>query len=236
MVGRCEDGERSWTGEGVEQVGLDHRCHQGAVVPAAVSGLRDALGRGVGHQDLVNDVNHTVGSRNVGLRDVGVVNHHAAVHGEGERVAVDGGGFHAIGDVGRRDFARHDVVFENFSERVETFACGEIRQVDVGIGKGLVGRCEDGERTRALQGFQQTSLNNRRRQRVVRAGAACRPGDVARFVGGGEDLVDDVDDAVAGHHVGEDNVGVVDHHAAGRYRKANVLAVEHGGVTAVDDG
>ena len=54
----------------------------------------------------------------------------------------------------------------------------------------------------------------------MNAGAGGGLGDVVVGIGGGEDRVNDVDDAVAGHHVCGGHRGTVDHHVvANRERK-----------------
>ena len=90
--------------------------------------------------------------------------------------------------------------------------CGvESGEVDASVGKGLVGGRKQRKRPFALQCFEQVCLNHRSDQRVMDARALSRSRDVVGGVGGHEHLVNDVNDAVAGHHVSRGHRGTVDH-------------------------
>ena len=99
-------------------------------------------------------------------------------------MAVDGGGRHAIGDVGRRNFARHNVVEQDVAQGCFAFWGVQSGEVNACVGKGLVGWSKDGERPVALEGGEQFCLDHTGHQRVVYAGALCRAWDVVGCVGG----------------------------------------------------
>ena len=75
-------------------------------------------------------------------------------------MSIDGGGRHAIGDVGGWNSAVEHVVEQNVRERGFSFWRIERCQVDAGIGKGLVGRSKHRERPVALKGGEQFCLNH----------------------------------------------------------------------------
>ena len=93
------------------------------------------------------------------------------------------------------------------------FGCVEGGKIDARIRKGLVGRCEEGEGSSALQGVEQVRLDDRGYEAAVDARALRGAGQVVGRVRGREHLVDDVNDAVAGRHVCEGDVCIVDHDA-----------------------
>ena len=166
-----------------------------------------------GHQDLVDDVNDAVAGADISEAHVGVVDHHAVPDGEGERVAVNGGGAHAVGDVGGGNSAGHDVVEQDVREGFLAFGGVEGSEVNTSVGESLVGRGEDGERTGALQRFEEFGLDHTGHERIMDAGALGGAWNVVGGVGGHEHLVDNVNQAVGGDDVGHGHVGVVDHHA-----------------------
>ena len=128
-------------------------------------------------------------------------------------MAVDGVRGHAFGDVGGRHIGADHVVKQDVGERGLAFRRVERGQINAGVDEGLVRGCEDRERSSALQGFEQFSLDHTGDQRVVQARALSRAWDVVGRVRWGQHLVDDVNQSVAGDDVGEDHVGVVHHHA-----------------------
>ena len=158
-------------------------------------------------------MNDAVAGVDISQTDVGVVDHHAITDGEGERVAVDGGGAHAVGDVGGGNSAGHDVVEQDVREGLLAFGGVEGCKVNTSVGESLVGRGEDGERTGALQRFEEFGLDHPGHKRIVDAGALSSAWNVVGRVGGHEHLVDNVNQAVGGDDVGHGHVGVVDHHA-----------------------
>ena len=158
-------------------------------------------------------MNDAVAGRDIGRSDRGPVDGDGGADAEGQWVAVDGRGRHAIGDVSGGYGAVQHVVEQDV--RKGGFAFGRVKgsEVNASIGEGLVGRGEDGERSGALERLEQFGLHDGAHQRVVNTGALCGSGDVVGGVGGHEHRVDDVDDTVAGVDVGDGHGGVVDHHA-----------------------
>ena len=213
LVGRGEERERSGALERLQQFGLDHGAHQRVVNTGALGRAWNVVGGVGGHQHLVDDVNDAVAGVDVRQAHVGVVDHHTITDGEGERVAVDGGGTHAVRDVGGGNSAGHDVVEQDVREGFLAFGGVERSKVNPGVGEGLVGRGKDRERTGALQRFEEFGLNHTGHQRIVDAGALGGAWNVVGRVGGHEHFVDDVDQAVGGDDVGHGHVGIVDHHA-----------------------
>ena len=126
------------------------------------------------------------------------------------------------------------MVQQDIGQRLLAFRRIERSQVNASVGKGLIGRSEERERSGALEGFEQFSLNDGRHEAVVDGCALSGPGQVVGRVRRGQHLVDDVDDAVAGGHVGERHVCVVDHHATG-YGEREGLAVGRVGGHAFGD-
>ena len=127
-------------------------------------------------------------------------------------MAAHGCSRHAVGNVGGWNGSGDHVGQQNVGE-LRLALCGvESGKVDASVGKGLVGGSKQRKRPVSLQGFEQFCLNHRSDQRVVDARALSRSWNVVGGVGWHEHLVDDVDDAVAGHHVSRRDRGAVDHH------------------------
>ena len=160
LVGRCEHREGPVALEGLKQFGLHHRGHQRRVIAGARGRAWDVVGRVRGREHLVDDVDDTVAGVDVGHRHGGVVDHHSTVDGEGERLSVDGVRGHALRDRRGGNVARHDVVEEDVREGRLPFRGVQRGKVDARVGEGLVGWSKEGERTGALEGFQQLCLNH----------------------------------------------------------------------------
>ena len=96
LVGGSKERERSGALERLKQFGLDHGAHQGIVNARALSRSWNVVGGVGGHQHLVDDVDDTVAGVDISQADGGVVDHHAITNGEGQRLAVHGGGTHAV--------------------------------------------------------------------------------------------------------------------------------------------
>ena len=229
LVGRSEEGEGSGALERLKQFGLDHGAHQRVVNTRALGRAWNVVGSIGGHQHLVDDVDDPVAGADISEAHVGVVDHHAITDGEGERVAVDGGGTHAVGDVGGGNSAGYNVVEQDVREGFLAFGCVEGSEVNTSVGESLVGWGEDGERTGALQRFEEFGLDHTGHERIVDAGALGGAWNVVGGVGGHEHLVDDMNQAVGGDDVGHGHVGIVDHHAVADGKRKR-LAV--GGVGA----
>ena len=233
LVGWCEDGEGPIALQGFQQLCLNHAGHQGVVQSGALCRPWDVVWCVGRHQDLVNDVDQTVRRDDVRQHDVGVVDHHATGHGEGKRLAVGGIRGHALRDVGRGHVSADDVVQQDVAQGGLAFRGGEIGQVDACVSKGLVGRREDREGPRPLEGRQQLSLNHGRHQAVVDARGLGGGGDVHRWH---QHFVDDVNDAVRGLNVGHGDVGVADGDAVGIDAELDAITVDRGGKHAVAEG
>ena len=234
LIGGRKEGERSGALERLKQFGLDHGAHQRVVNTGALGRAWNVVGRVGGHQHLVDDVNDAVAGVHISQAHVGVVDHHAITDGESERVAVDGGGTHAVGDVGGGNSAGHNVVEQDVRESFLAFGGVKGSEVNTSVGESLVGWGEDGERTGALQRFEEFGLDHTGHERIVDTGALRRARNVVGGVGGHQDLVDNVNQAVGSDDVGHGHVGVVDHHAVADGERER-LAVGGVGAHAVGD-
>ena len=166
------------------------------------------VGRG---QHRVDDVNDAVAGHHVSGGHRGTVDHDGVAHRERKAVAAHGCSRHAVGHVGGWNGSGDHMGKQDVGE-LRLAICGvESGEVDASVGKGLVGGSKQRKRPFALQGFEQFCLNHRSDQGVMDARALSRSWNVVGGVGGHEHLVDDVDDAVAGHHVSRRNRGTVDH-------------------------
>ena len=213
LIGRSEERKRSGALQGFEQFSLNDGRHEAVVDGCALSGPGQVVWCVRWREDLVNDVNHAVAGGHVGHGDVCVVDHHAPADREGERLSIGRGCGHALGHVGRGNVSLDDVIQQNVSQG--GFALGRVKrsQIDASVCEGLVRRCKHRERAVALEGFEQFCLDDGSHKTVVNRGALRRARDVFGGVRRHQHLVDDVDQPVAGDDVGEDHVGVVDHHA-----------------------
>ena len=76
------------------------------------------------------------------------------------------------------------MVEQNIGERSVLLGRVEVVEVNTGVSKGLVRGRKHRERTRALQGCDQTGMGQRRYQRVVNAGCCSVGGYVLRRISG----------------------------------------------------
>ena len=127
------------------------------------------------HQYLVDDVDNPVGGLNVRKGDRGGTNRHrsGAAHAELDVVSVEHRGHHAVFHVARSNLAGQDVMRQNIGERRHFFWRVKVVEIDASIGEGLVGRCKDRERPRALEGCYQVCLRQRCDEGIVDARAGC---------------------------------------------------------------
>ena len=124
------------------------------------------------------------------------------------------------------------MVFQDICEGHFAFGGVEVGQVDVGIGERLVGRCEQRERACALEGGEQVGLDNGCHKGVVYTGGLRYCVDVSRRQ---QHLVNDVDDAVGGLHVGDGDVGPVDGDPCSGNTKLDPVVVDGCGQHAVTE-
>ena len=148
------------------------------MVARTFSRPRNIIGGIGGHQHLVNHVNDAVAGVHVGKGHACPVDLHAVPDGKGKGLSVYSLSRHAVGESGGWNIACDDVVKQNI--RQSNFAFWRVQgcEVDACVSKGLVGWCKDGERTRALKGFQEFSLDNGSNKRVVVARALSSSWDV----------------------------------------------------------
>ena len=196
LVGGCEQRERSGALECLEQFCLNNGTHQRGVDARALRRARDVVGRVRGHQHFVDDVDDTVAGVHVSDAHVGVVDHHAVSDGEGEWMAVDGRGGHAVGNVGSRDGAGHDVVEKDVREGFLALGSVEGGEVDAGVSEGLIRGCKHRERSGALECFKKLGLNHTGHEGIVKPGALGRARYVVGRVRWHQHFVDDVNQTV----------------------------------------
>ena len=144
-------------------------------------GLQPGCGGRSGRQDdLVDDVNHAVGSHHVGGDDVRALDHglpSVILKATGEPCSVVGG--QAVLDGGSLDFTGHDVVEQDVAQRLRVLqqaldgAGGQLRKRRIRGG-------EDRERALALERLNQAGCLHGRHQRLELAGADRRRYDVLR--------------------------------------------------------
>ncbi len=125
-----------------------------------MSGAWDVVRRIAWHQHFVDDVDEAVAGHHVSDGHVGVVDHHASVDGEGERLAVGGVRGQTVRDIGSGHFRSHHVIQENVGEGLLAFGCVEVSEVNACVGERLIGWSEHGERPRTLERGQQVGLDD----------------------------------------------------------------------------
>ena len=110
---------------------------------------------------------------------------------------------------------------------------GVVGKVDSCIRKGLIGWCKDGELPLGLQRLHEFRLTKSGQKGSVAACALRCPHDVIGCVVRQKHLVHDVDDAVAGGHVGRGHRGAVDHDRFIADRERQNVAAQRGFLGAV---
>ena len=161
----------------------------------------------------VDDVDHAIVGGDVGDGDLGVVDEDAiVVDGHRDVSTVERGGGGAVGQIGGQHLRTDHVVQQDVGEAVE---CEQVLGGGIECGgqgdEGVVGRCEDGERTVAGEGFSEPCSANGGFQQVV---------DVT--------VDDDIDDS-GGRIVSLDNDGS-NHALRGVVTDATVVVVGAGDV------
>ena len=126
------------------------------------------------------------------------------------------------------------MVEKDVGERGFAFGCVQCREVNACISKGLVGWGKHRERTRALKGFQEFSLNDGGYEGGVVARALSSPWNVVGCVRWHEHLVNDMDEAVAGNDVRQNDVRIVHHHAVAN-REGQRLSICSVGLHTIRD-
>ena len=158
-------------------------------------------------------MDHAIVGGDVGDGDLGVVDEDAiVVDGHRDVSTVERGGGGAVGQIGGQHLRTDHVVQQDVGEAVE---CEQVLGGDIeGCGQGdegVVGRCEDGERTVAGEGFSEPCSANGGFQQVV---------DVT--------VDDDIDDS-GGRVISLDNDGS-NHALRGVVTDATVVVVGAGDV------
>ena len=216
VVGRSEDGERTFAAQCAGEVCGDDRCFEEVVHVAVDDDVDDGVGglRCWRKQHGIDDVHHPVVGDDVGHDDLCVVDEDTCfVDGHGHLGSVEGGDGLSVAEVSAERGSSYDVVEENLGElgqREQVFCRGA-----EGSGEreeGVVGRSEDGERTFAAQCAGEVCGDDRCFEEVVHVAV---DDDVDDGVGGlrcwrKQHGIDDVHHPVVGDDVGHDDLCVVD--------------------------
>ena len=198
-VSRRKDGEGAFALEGVHQTGGLHCGDQGAEVLIRRSDVDNVARRGLGswfrgrfrgrfrrgrHDDRINHMDDAVAGLDVGDDDVGVVDLDCAVgDGEGDRAALEGGGFQTVGHIRGHDLTAQHMVEQDLGQVTGRVGDQGI-QCPVGQGgKGGVSRRKDGEGAFALEGVHQTGGLHCGDQGAEIFVGRCNVNDVLRFLG-----------------------------------------------------
>ena len=164
LVGWSKDGEGAVALQRAQEVGLDNGGHKGVVSARARRCAGNVPRRVGGREHLVDDVDDAVARGYVGCGDGCTVDGDVGSNAERQRMTVDGRCRHAVGDVGCGNRPGNDVVEQNVGEGFLSFRGVEGSEVNTGVGKGLIRRCEHGKGSWALEGFEQPSLHHARNQ------------------------------------------------------------------------
>ena len=189
-----KESERPSALERLKKFCLDHSRHERVVNTGALSRAWDVFGCIGRCQDLVDDVNQTVGGHNVGCNNGCVVHHDGIPDGEGKGLPVGCICHHAVGNVTSGYFGRDNVVKQNITQCDFAFRCVECPEVYACIGKRLVGWSKHGEWAGALEGGEQICLDNCSHEGIVNTGGLSGCWDVEG--GRHQNGVNGVDDSV----------------------------------------
>ena len=110
-----------------------------------------------GQEHLINDMDHAVRSLDVGGHDGRFIDHHRVADADRDFLTLNGLGSHSVGEIARHDAAGDDMVGQDRRQLILVFRFEQA--FDRAFGKcreRFVGRSEDGERTFALQGLDET--------------------------------------------------------------------------------
>ena len=127
---------------------------------SALCRSRDVVGCVAWHQHFVDDMDETVAGHHISDGHVGVIDHHAPVDGESERLAIGGVGGQTVRDIGSGHFRGHHVIQEDVGERLLAFGSVKVSEINACIGKRLVGWSEHSKRPGTLERSQQVGLDN----------------------------------------------------------------------------
>ena len=150
------------------------------------------------HQHLVNHVNDAVACGNVRSRDSGSINRDCIPDTKRERPSVDGRRSSTLRNVRRCNVSGYNVVKQDVGECRFPFVIVKTCEIDACINERLVGWCKDREWPFSLQGFKQFGLHNSRNKRVVIFCALCRSWNIDWCCCRRQDLINHVNDSVAG--------------------------------------
>ena len=152
-----------------------------------------------------------VAGRNVCVNNGRTVDHDTVADGKGKWVSIHRWGRHTVGYICCSYFSAQHMVEQNIREGCSSFFGVKVGKNNACVDERLVRRGKDRERAIGLKSGQQSSLDNARYERIVNASAFCSAGDVSGRFSRGQNLVDDVDDAVAGVDICKGDRCVVNH-------------------------
>ena len=225
FVGWGEHRKRSFALQGFHQFSLNQGGNERGVHARASRRGGDVV-VGIGRrQHGVDDVDDPVAGHHVGGGDRGTVHHDRVAYREGKAVVADRRCRHAVGHIGGWNRSGDHVGQQNVRELCLAVNGVEGGEVNASVDEGLVGGGEEGEGPVALQRFKQVGLDDGADEGVVSARALRSSWNVVGGLGRHEHLVDDMDDAVAGHDVGGRDRSAV-HHDRGSHLKREGVAVD----------
>ena len=110
------------------------------------------------HQDGIDDVDDTVVADDVRGNDGRAIHVNLAIGNlDIDRLPIDGGGRRHLHHIGGKVFARNDVIGEDSGKGCFRFRLHKRLDRTRGqFGEGSIGRCQNGERPSALEGFDET--------------------------------------------------------------------------------
>ena len=109
-------------------------------------------------------MNDTVAGCDISVDDGCSIDHDAVANGKGKRVSINRWSRHAIGHICCRHFSTQHMVEENIRQCSLSFRCVKVGKNNACVNERLVGWGKYRERSIALKGGQQSSLDDARNE------------------------------------------------------------------------
>ena len=167
LVRRCKQRERSRSLKRHEKFSLDNPSNKRIVNPGALCRSWNVVGRIGWGKHFVDNMNESVACTDICLDDSSAVHHNSSINGERQGLTVCGSCGHTISNIRCWYLSGYNVVKKNVGKCSLAFGSIECCQINPGINEGLVGRCEDRERSWTLKSFKQFSLYHSCNQRIM---------------------------------------------------------------------
>lgn len=244
LIGGSEHSKVAWRSEGGHEVTGLEGSHQSGKLGGGDSnidnGTLSGLGLNLGHElggnkNLIDGVDNTVAGLNVGSQHLGVVNEDIRVgDGHGDILALDSLDLHTVAKVSRLGSnTGNNVVGEDVDKLSLVGGLEEVvKNGRWDLVESLVGRSKHSEGTGALErGHQAASLEGSHQGGQIRGGNSNLDNVLVSTIllgksGGQQNLVDLVNNSVRGHHIGKDNLGVVDEDLSAVDVHGHILALD----------